>query len=59
MTSRRKRRQQDGFMKKVSSLFNLDTVSKSINAFFLTNRCTSLNAFLPDSVTRITFHGVL
>jgi len=25
MTSRRKRRQQDGFMKKVSSLFNLDT----------------------------------
>jgi len=29
MTSRRKRRQQDGFMKKVSSLFNLDTVSKS------------------------------
>lgn len=29
MTSRRKRRQQDGFMKKVSSLFNLDTVSKN------------------------------
>jgi hypothetical protein len=29
MTSRRKRRQQDGFMKKVSSLFNLDTVSRN------------------------------
>ncbi|XP_046990949.1 disks large 1 tumor suppressor protein isoform X1 [Schistocerca americana] len=26
MTSRRKKRQQDGFMKKVSSLFNLDTI---------------------------------
>lgn len=27
MTSRKKKRQQDGFIKKVSSLFNLDTVS--------------------------------
>ena len=33
MTSRRKRRQQDGFMKKVSSLFNLDTVSKDSKVF--------------------------
>lgn len=27
MTSRKKKRQQEGFIKKVSSLFNLDTVS--------------------------------
>jgi hypothetical protein len=54
MTSRRKRRQQDGFMKKVSSLFNLDTVSKSINAFFKTNSWNSLSEFLPNSGSRIT-----
>lgn len=28
MTSRRKKKQQDGFIKKVSSLFNLDTVRR-------------------------------
>lgn len=30
MTTRRKKKSQDGFLKKVSSLFNLDTVSHSL-----------------------------
>jgi hypothetical protein len=34
MTTRRKKKSQDGFLKKVSSLFNLDTVSHTIESNF-------------------------
>lgn len=34
MTSRRKKKQPDGFIKKVSSLFNLDTVSWKRKEFY-------------------------
>ena len=36
MTSRRKKKQQDGFIKKVSSLFNLDTVSYFVTVYIET-----------------------
>jgi len=40
MTTRRKKKSQDGFLKKVSSLFNLDTVSHSIESNFRASSST-------------------
>jgi len=63
MTSRRKRRQQDGFMKKVSSLFNLDTVSRNSKVhkeFFLKIRfCpTAREGFSLRCVLNLVVHPV-